>query len=93
MVNRNSSFNRRKVNKLKTIRDRKRGEAKNKGHYNLKCEEPTEKQARKQERRQKKIAKIHSELNVKPNEFSKKIKRRNDRKKNRNNKDDEMQVE
>jgi hypothetical protein len=91
MVNRNSAFNRKKVNKLKTIRDRKRAVVIKKGRYNIKNEEPTPKQARKQNRKQKKIAKIHTELKVKDNEFSRKIKRRN--RKNKSKAEDEMQVE
>jgi hypothetical protein len=92
MVNRNTNFNRKKVNKLKEIRDRKRASVIRKGRYNIKENELTDEQKRKQERRQKKIAKIHTQLNVRDSEFSKrKIKRRNN--KNKSKKDDEMQIE
>jgi hypothetical protein len=91
MVNRETSFNRRKVNKLKTIRTNKRSAARNKQNSFKKVEsevQPTKKELKKQKR----LEKIYEDLGVKESEILNKkiIKRRNCKKKQ---KADQMDVE
>lgn len=95
MVNRDINFNRKKVKRLKTIRDKKRARVQRKKKtvgYNEEREQPLTK---KQMRKQKRLDKILSQIDQKDlNAISKKtIKRRNKKKGNKKRDNNIMEVE
>jgi hypothetical protein len=97
MTNRNSAFNRKKVNRAKTIRDKKRSRIRNKKrsiNYQEEHEVPRE-LTKKEQRKQKRLDRILTDMNVRNTNIGKKkvIKRRNDRKKNKNSSSDKMEIE
>jgi hypothetical protein len=93
MVNRESSFNRRKVNKLKTIRVNKRSTARNK-HNSFKKPEQERELTKKEMKKQKRLDKIYENLGVKESEIvNKKIIKRRNQKKKKQAKEDQMDIE
>lgn len=96
MVNRNE-FNRKKVKRLKSIRDKKKARInRKKAHLGFKEAQEAKPLTKKETKRQKRLDQIYKQLNTSYNDvFSKNRKRRNKNKqKNQNNdKSEKMEVE
>ena len=94
MTNRNN-FNRKKVNRAKTIRDKKKARInKKKSHLGFKENIVEEPLTKKQLKKQKRLDQIYKELNVKYEDvFSKNKKRRKKNQQKTKKTAQEMQVE
>lgn len=92
MVNRNN-FNRRKVKRLKSIRDKKKARiSRKKVHLGIKEQVTEIPLTKKQEKKQKRLDQIYKELNVEYKDvFGKNRRRRN--KKPKNKAEEKMEIE